>query len=91
MSELERIQEAETKILKTVTYQVLRYNPENGGGPRLQEYSVPVTKGMTVLDGLTWIKEHLDSTLVWRSSCRMERGSSGWNAQRPATRDRARF
>jgi len=26
---------------------------------------------MTVLDGLNWIKEHKDSTLSWRSSCRM--------------------
>ena len=71
MSEQARVQEAEAKVLKMVTYQVLRYNPEANGGPRLQEYSVPVTKGMTVLDGLTWIKEHLDSTLAWRSSCRM--------------------
>jgi len=71
MSEQERVQETETKVIKTVTYEVLRYSPENGGAPRLQEYSVPVTKGMTVLDGLTWIKEHQDSTLVWRSSCRM--------------------
>jgi succinate dehydrogenase / fumarate reductase iron-sulfur subunit len=71
MSEQARVQETETKVLKTVTYQVLRYNPESGTAPRLQEYSVPVTKGMTVLDGLTWIKEHLDPTLVWRSSCRM--------------------
>lgn len=37
----------------------------------MQQFSVPVTKGMTVLDGLTWIKEHEDRTLSWRSSCRM--------------------
>jgi succinate dehydrogenase / fumarate reductase, iron-sulfur subunit len=61
----------EIKVLKTVVFEVLRYNPEKDGAPRLQEYSVPVTKGMTVLDGLTWIKEHLDPTLAWRSSCRM--------------------
>lgn len=57
--------------IKTVTYEVLRYDPEKGGTPHLQEFSVPVTKGMTVLDGLHWIKENLDRTLVWRSSCRM--------------------
>jgi len=61
----------DSKIIKTVTYEVLRYNPAQGGKPRLQDYSVPVPKGMTVLDGLTWIKEHLDPTLSWRSSCRM--------------------
>ena len=43
-------------IIKTVTFEVLRYNPEKDSSPRLQQYSVPVTKGMTVLDGLTWIK-----------------------------------
>jgi succinate dehydrogenase / fumarate reductase, iron-sulfur subunit len=57
--------------LKSVTFEVLRYNPETDKSPRLQEYLVPIAKGMTVLDGLTWIKEHLDRTLSWRSSCRM--------------------
>ncbi len=61
----------ETKVIKTVIFEVLRYSPADGKAPRLQEYSVPVTKGMTVLDGLTWIKENLDRTLSWRSSCRM--------------------
>jgi succinate dehydrogenase / fumarate reductase, iron-sulfur subunit len=61
----------EPAIIKTVTFDVLRYNPGNGQAPHLQQFSVPVTKGMTVLDGLTWIKEHADRTLSWRSSCRM--------------------
>jgi succinate dehydrogenase / fumarate reductase iron-sulfur subunit len=63
-------QDKDTKVIKTVIFEVLRYAPQDGG-PRLQEYSVPLAKGMTVLDGLTWIKEHLDRTLAWRSSCRM--------------------
>ena len=71
MSQPARDQETEPKVLKTVTFEVLRYNPGTNGETRLQEYSVPVTKGMTVLDGLTWIKENLDPTLAWRSSCRM--------------------
>ncbi len=58
-------------IIKTVTFEVLRYNPGKDGSPHLNQYSVPVTKGMTVLDGLHWIKEHEDRTLSWRSSCRM--------------------
>jgi succinate dehydrogenase / fumarate reductase, iron-sulfur subunit len=58
-------------ILKTVTVEALRYNPDKDSAPRLQQYSVPVSKGMTVLDGLHWIKENLDNTLSWRSSCRM--------------------
>jgi succinate dehydrogenase / fumarate reductase iron-sulfur subunit len=61
----------EPAIIKTVAFEVLRYDPTKGQAPHLQEFSVPVTKGMTVLDGLTWIKEHKDSSLSWRSSCRM--------------------
>jgi succinate dehydrogenase / fumarate reductase iron-sulfur subunit len=61
----------ESSILKTVTFEVLRYEPGKDAHPRLQQYSVPVTKGMTVLDGLTWIKEREDQSLSWRSSCRM--------------------
>ena len=62
---------SESAIIKTVRFEVLRYNPEKDTSPQLRQYSVPVTKGMTVLDGLHWIKEHEDRTLSWRSSCRM--------------------
>jgi succinate dehydrogenase / fumarate reductase, iron-sulfur subunit len=61
----------ESSIIKTAHFEVLRYEPGKDAKPRLQRYSVPVTKGMTVLDGLTWIKEHEDPSLSWRSSCRM--------------------
>lgn len=61
----------ESAVIKTVTFEVLRYNPGVDTAPRLQDFSVPVTKAMTVLDGLTWIKEHKDPSLSWRSSCRM--------------------
>lgn len=61
----------DSDIIMTVRFEVLRYNPEQDKAPSLKEYSVPVTKGMTVLDGLHWIKEHKDHTLSWRSSCRM--------------------
>ena len=61
----------DSAVIKTVRFEVLRYNPGKDAEPRLQQYVVPVTKGMTVLDGLTWIKEHEDHTLSWRSSCRM--------------------
>jgi len=37
----------------------------------MEEFVVPVTRGMTVLDGLFYVKENLDSTLAFRSSCRM--------------------
>lgn len=37
----------------------------------IQEYRVPLYRGMTVLDALLYIKERLDPTLVFRYSCRM--------------------
>jgi succinate dehydrogenase / fumarate reductase iron-sulfur subunit len=54
-----------------VTFEVLRYNPETDDKPHMQTFEVPAPKGMTVLDGLLWIKENLDPSLSWRSSCRM--------------------
>ena len=60
-----------TEVVKTVTYRVRRYIPEQDQHPRWQDFAVPVRRGMTVLDGLGYIKENLDSSLAWRSSCRM--------------------
>ena len=57
--------------IKTVLFEILRYDPEKDKEPRMQTFEVPLTKGLTVLDGLIWIKENLDGTLSWRSSCRM--------------------
>ena len=56
---------------RTIRFHVSRFHPENERGPYVQSYDVPVHEGMTVLDGLHSIKDNLDSTLVWRSSCRM--------------------
>ena len=56
---------------KQVTFKVQRYNPEDGSAPHWQEFTVPSSRGMTVLDGLIYIKENRDSTLAFRASCRM--------------------
>ena len=56
---------------RTIKFHVSRYHPERDRGPRVEAFDVPVYEGMTVLDGLHYIKDNLDSTLVWRSSCRM--------------------
>ena len=56
---------------KQVTFKVQRYAPEQGRPPHLQEFTVPSSRGMTVLDGLLYIKENVDSTLAFRTSCRM--------------------
>jgi len=56
---------------KQITFRLQRYDPEQGGIPQLQEFTVPTSRGMTVLDGLIYVKENLDSTLAFRTSCRM--------------------
>jgi succinate dehydrogenase / fumarate reductase, iron-sulfur subunit len=60
---------AETK--KNVVFRIQRYNPENCNTPHMQDFEVPSYRGMTILEGLIYIKEHLDSTLTFRTSCRM--------------------
>jgi fumarate reductase iron-sulfur subunit len=55
----------------TITLQVTRYRPESESAPTLQEYVVPLREEWAVLDGLNYIKDHLDGTLSFRWSCRM--------------------
>lgn len=56
---------------KDVIFRVQRYDPEKSGKPHFDIFVVPTTRGMTVLDALLYIKENLDSTLAFRTSCRM--------------------
>ena len=56
---------------KQVTFRVQRYDPEDGTSPHFEKFSIPSSRGMTILDGLIYIKENLDSTLAFRTSCRM--------------------
>jgi succinate dehydrogenase / fumarate reductase iron-sulfur subunit len=57
--------------LTEVTYRIRRFNPERDSAPHWEEYRIPFSAGMTVLDGLWRIKETHAPDLVWRSSCRM--------------------
>ena len=54
-----------------LTFRVQRYEPTHDDRPYLQKFVIPFSKGMTVLDGLNYIKENLDNTLAFRTSCRM--------------------
>lgn len=61
-----------------IVMEVSRYRPEIESAPTFQAYEVPLTREWAVLDGLTYIKDHLDGTLSFRWSCRMGIcGSSG--------------
>lgn len=57
--------------MKTIEMEVLRYHPETDTAPRSQTYQVPFTDDMSVLQGLQYIKDHLDGSLTFRWSCRM--------------------
>jgi succinate dehydrogenase / fumarate reductase, iron-sulfur subunit len=56
---------------RDVVFHIRRYTPERDKEPYIQSFTVPVKLGMTVLEGLHHIKEHLDQSLAWRYSCRM--------------------
>ena len=56
---------------RQVTFKIQRYDPEQDSALHFQEFIVPSSRGMTVLDGLLYIKENLDGSLVFRTSCRM--------------------
>lgn len=55
---------------KDIKFKVFRFDPDTDKQPYFKEYTVPVTFGMTVLEGLSYIQEYLDGSLVFRSSCR---------------------
>jgi succinate dehydrogenase / fumarate reductase iron-sulfur subunit len=57
---------------ETRTLKVFRYDPEVEGkrDPRFDEFTVPFKQGMTVLDALMYSRDHYDSSLTFRHSCR---------------------
>ena len=56
---------------RVIEIEVLRYRPEQDEQPFFQSYLVPFSDDMSVLQGLQYIKDELDSTLSYRWSCRM--------------------
>ena len=65
-----------SQATRPINFHVTRYNPERDRKPYVQTYTVPVRAGMTVLDGLHYIKENLDPRLpgairaAWASAAR---------------------
>jgi fumarate reductase iron-sulfur subunit len=56
---------------RTITIECLRYDPEVDARPRFQSWQVPFQHDTSVLQGLQYIKDHLDGSLTFRWSCRM--------------------
>ncbi len=57
--------------MQDLQFKVQRYLPGKDERPYTQEFTIPFRHGMTVLDSLLYIKETIDNTLAFRSSCRM--------------------
>jgi succinate dehydrogenase / fumarate reductase iron-sulfur subunit len=57
---------------ETVQLTVYRYDPDvaDKQEPHFDEFHVPKEPGMTVLDALIYARDHYDSTLTFRHSCR---------------------
>ncbi|MBO4248084.1 succinate dehydrogenase/fumarate reductase iron-sulfur subunit [Halomicrobium sp. IBSBa] len=68
----QRVDEEIDSSEETVTLKVFRYDPEVEGKeePRFDDFTVPFHKGMTVLDALIYSRDHYDSSLTFRHSCR---------------------
>ncbi len=65
---------------RTITLAVARYDPAVDAAPRRQSYTIPFEDDMVVLDGLNYIKNHIDGSVTYRWSCRMGIcGSCGMN------------
>jgi len=56
---------------REIDIEVLRYNPEKDAEPYHQTFRVPFDEDTSVLQGLQYIKDHLDGSLTFRWSCRM--------------------
>ncbi|MCF8480670.1 MAG: succinate dehydrogenase iron-sulfur subunit [Rhodospirillum sp.] len=71
-----RVQEGKTHpapagAKNTRTFKIYRWDPDQGGNPRLDTYSVDMDNcGPMVLDALIKIKDEVDPTLTFRRSCR---------------------
>ncbi|WP_225334411.1 succinate dehydrogenase/fumarate reductase iron-sulfur subunit [Halomicrobium urmianum] len=65
-------EEAAHEFDEAVELKVFRYDPEVQGKeePRFDDFTVPFHKGMTVLDALIYSRDHYDSSLTFRHSCR---------------------
>ena len=55
----------------TKVFSVMRYSPETDSEPHFESYNVPFQHETSILDGLNYIRDNIDPSLSYRSSCRM--------------------
>lgn len=51
-------------------FSIFRFDPSENKAPYFQDFDVPYTPGLTVLEALFYIQGKLDPSLCFRSSCR---------------------
>lgn len=56
---------------RRIRLECLRYHPERDTEPHWQEYEIPFTEDMSLLEGVQYVKDHIDGSLTFRWSCRM--------------------
>jgi succinate dehydrogenase / fumarate reductase iron-sulfur subunit len=55
---------------ETAKLRVFRYDPDQDAEPRYDCYEIPAREGLTVLEALFYILEHVDPSLAFRYACR---------------------
>lgn len=78
MAEGDLSQNAHRKIMKEKIYKiyVFRFDPLKDTEHKFVLYKISRSKVKTVLDALLYIRDHIDGTLAFRSSCRQGRCGS---------------
>jgi succinate dehydrogenase / fumarate reductase iron-sulfur subunit len=62
--------------IKTIKISVFRFDPLVDTNHRFKSYTIPQDAVKTALDALLYIRDHIDSTLAFRSSCAQGRCGS---------------
>jgi succinate dehydrogenase/fumarate reductase iron-sulfur protein len=65
MGGMDEKRDKDEKDQKTITVKVARFDPDTDETSWWQTYEVPLREGMSVLDTLDYVYEHLDPTLAY--------------------------
>lgn len=57
-------------MAQTVKLSIFRFDPENDKTYRFQDFDVPYTPGLTILDAIFYVQDRIDPSLAFRYSCR---------------------
>jgi succinate dehydrogenase/fumarate reductase-like Fe-S protein len=52
-----------------VTLRMFRYDPGTDHAPRYEEYQVPWSEGLLLLNAIKYVRDRLDETLAYRDYC----------------------